>query len=198
MRDMIMMVVVLTALSSVSGAALGFLKDWTEPKIEIQVLELVKGPAVRAMLEGSSNDPINDRFKVVDGEKEESIFVGIFDGNANTVVMETTGTGFADKFGLMVAYNVEDDSIVGLSVTTHKETPGLGGNAKDDPAFAAQFKGFNVSEGDIKVTNDGGSINALAGATITSRAVCKAASNANKKYLELKPQMVEKLKDFSN
>lgn len=198
MREMIKMVVVLTILSSISGAGLAYLKDWTEPKIEIQVLELVKGPAVRFILEGCSNDPINDRFKVTDGEKESSIFVGIFEGKANTVVLETSGKGFADKFGLMAAYNVDDDSIVGISVTTHKETPGLGANAKDDPAFAAQFKGLKVADGDIMVTNDGGNINSLSGATITSKAVCDATNNVNKKYLELKPQMIEKLKGFSN
>ncbi len=198
MREMIKMVVVLTALSSLSGAGLAYLKDWTEPKIEKQVLELVKGPAVRLILEGCSNDPINDRFKVTDGDKESSIFVGIFDGKANTVVLETTGKGFADKFGFMAAYNIEDDSIVGVSVTTHKETPGLGGNAKDDPAFAAQFKGLKATDENIRVTNDGGSINALSGATITSRGVCAATNDINKKYLELKPQMIEKLKGFSN
>ena len=76
----------------------------------------------------------------------------------------------ADKVGLVVAINTEDDTLRGIGVTTHKETPGLGGNAKADPSFAAQFKGKSI-EKEIKVTNDGGEISALSGATITSRAV---------------------------
>jgi electron transport complex protein RnfG len=80
-------------------------------------------------------------------------------------------------------------------VTTHSETPGLGATAKDDPGFVSQFKGMPIQE-TFKVTNDGGKVNALSGATITSRAVCSAASNAGMIYKKLKPQLAEKLKEF--
>jgi electron transport complex protein RnfG len=46
------------------------------------------------------------------------------------------------------------------------------------------------------VTADGGSINALSGATITSRAVSAAATEAEKIYAKLKPQIDDKLKGF--
>ncbi len=118
-----------------------------------------------------------------------------FDGDPNTVAIETFGNGYGDKVGVMIAVNVNNDEIVGLGVTTHKETPGLGGNAKDDPSFAAQFKGLVLGEA-IKVTKDGGSINALGGATITSRGVCSAATDAGAIYKQIKPQVVAKLKDF--
>ena len=81
-------------------------------------------------------------------------------------------------------------------MTTHKETPGLGANAKSDPAFAAQFKGKGIDK-PIQVTNDGGDISALSGATITSRAVCKGTMQAIDTYQKLKPQLLEKLKETS-
>ena len=195
MKEMIKMVVVLTILSSFSGGLLAKLKDGTKDQIEMQELELVKGPAVRAIMKGASNDPVADRLKIKDGEEEYSVFVGVFDGTPNTIAIETIGKGFADNVGVMIGVNVTNDKIVGLGVTTHKETPGLGAQAKDDPSFAAQFKGLTLG-GPVKVTKDGGSINAIGGATITSRGVCGAATEAGAVYQQIKPQLVEKLKDF--
>ena len=195
MREMVKMVVVLTVLSVISGGGLKWLEEFAKPLIENQEMELVKGPAIRQILKEADNDPVNDRFKVKDGESERNVFVGVFGGKANTVALETQVNGFADKVGLVVAINVDDSTLAGIGVTTHKETPGLGGNAKADPSFAAQFKGKSI-EKEIKVTNDGGDINALSGATITSRAVCRGTMQAIETYNSLKPQLLQKLKEM--
>lgn len=195
MRDMIKMVVVLTFLSALSGGLLAYLRTATAAQIERQELELVKGPAIRQILEGATNDPVNDRFKLELDGASHSFFVGVFDGTPNTVVFETTGKGYGDVFGLMVAINIETDQLAGIGVTTHKETPGLGAQAKDDPSFAAQFQGLPVDR-EVKVSKDGGSITALSGATITSRGVCAAATDALAQYREFKPRIVEKVQSF--
>ncbi len=196
MGEMIKMVVVLTVLSVVSGGGLKWLEEFAKPLIENQEMELVKGPAIRQILKEAANDPVTDRFKIQDGETERTVFVGVFDGKPNTIAMETHVSGFADKVGLVVAINVDDNTLTGIGVTTHKETPGLGGNAKADPKFAAQFKGKSI-EKEVLVTNDGGEINALSGATITSRAVCKGTMQAIETYNSLKPQLLEKLKGMN-
>jgi electron transport complex protein RnfG len=49
--------------------------------------------------------------------------------------------------------------------------------------------------GPVKVTQDGGAINAISGATITSRAVCDAVTDALGVYEKLKPQILDKMKD---
>lgn len=193
MGEMIKMVVVLTVLSIVSGGGLSWLKDFTGPKIESQVMNLVKGPAIRQILKDADNDPVEDRFKIQDGETERNIFVGVFDGTADTVVVESSANGFADKVGLVVAINMANDTLRGIAVTTHKETPGLGAMAKDDPNFSAQFSGKAITS-PLKVTNDGGAISALSGATITSRAVCSGVNKAIETYNHLKPQLEEKIK----
>ena len=193
MGEMIKMVVVLTVLSVVSGGSLSWLKDFTEPKIENQVMNLVKGPAIRQMLGDAENDPVEDRFKVADGEKERNVFVGVFNGKANTIVLESSANGYGGPIGLVVAINTEEEKLAGIGVTTHTETPGLGGEAKANPAFAAQFVGKAVTA-PIQVTNDGGAISALSGATITSRAVCKGTMQAIETYNKLKPQLEEKIK----
>jgi electron transport complex protein RnfG len=196
MREMIKMLVVLTILSTVSGGLLAAINNMTKEKIQLQVLEFVKGPAIRKIFEGATNDPIADRFEIKDGDTQRTFFVGVFDGAPKAVAVETFGKGgYGGDVGLMVGINVNEDKLVGVGVTTHSETPGMGARAETDPNFTAQFKGQSLKE-PFKVTQDGGSINALSGATLTSRAVCSAASDAEKLYLDLKPQIVEKLKEF--
>ena len=123
MREMIQMVVVLTILSCISGGLLASIKNGTKEQIEYQQLVFVKGPAIRAILEGSSNDPITDRFKIKDGDIERSFFAGAFDGKANTVTFEALGKGYGGDIGVMVGINLDDDKIVGVGVTTHSEPP---------------------------------------------------------------------------
>jgi len=196
MRELIKMVVVLTVLAVLSGGLLSGFRNATAARIEVQQLKFVKGPAITAILKGVSNDPIKDRFAIKDGETERKVFVGKFDDKANTVVLESFGKGYGGDIGLMVAINMEDDTIVGAGVTTHSETPGLGARAKDDPGLVSQFKSLSINDA-FKVTADGGRVNAMSGATITSRAVCAAATEAGGIYQRMKPQLTEKLKEFN-
>ncbi len=197
MNEMIKMVVVLTILSAFSGGLLAAVRNGTKEKIKNQELTFVKGPAIEKILAGASNDPIQDRFTIKDGDAEATFFVGVFDGKPSKVVFEVSGKGgYGGDIGLMVGMNVETDKIASICVTTHKETPGLGAKAESDPSFAAQFQGLSP-EKEIKVTNDGGAISAISGATITSRAVCAAATDACGIYRKMKPQIQEKLKGFS-
>jgi electron transport complex protein RnfG len=196
MREMIQMIVVLTILSCVSGGLLASIRNGTKEQIEYQQLVFVKGPAIRAILEGSANDPITDRFKIPDGETDRSFFVGVFDGKANTVTFETSGKGYGGEIGVMVGVNLDDDNIVGVGVTTHSETPGIGARAKTDPAFTAQFKGMPL-KGAFDVKTDGGQVDALSGATLTSKGVTAALSDASRIYENLKPQLKDKLTSFN-
>jgi electron transport complex protein RnfG len=96
----------------------------------------------------------------------------------------------------MVGIDVKDDKLLGVGVTTHGETPGMGAKAKTDPSFVSQFKDLPATE-PFKVAADGGSINAISGATITSRAVSAATTDAGKIYQKLKSQIDDKLKGFN-
>ncbi len=195
MNEMIKMVVALTILCGVSGGLLASIHDGTAAQIENQQLKFVKGPAIKSILKGSANDPIADRFKIKDGDIERNFFVGNIGGKANTIAFEGSGKGFGGDLGIMVGVNLDDQKLIGVAVTTHSETPGLGAKAKDDPGFSSQFIGL-PADGNVKVTNDGGNINAISGATITSRAVCNAVTTAMSNYTKLKPQLDQKIKDF--
>ena len=192
MNEMVKMVVVLTVLTAFSGGLLAAIRDGTAERIEMQQLEFVKGPAIKIIMAGAENDPLADRFKIEDGEQEHSVFVGKFDGKANTVAMESFAQGYGGAVGVIVGINLDTDEVIGAQVTTHAETPGLGAKAKDDPAFVSQFEGGDINQ-PFKVAKDGGRINALSGATITSRAVCQAATSVGGVYQTLKPKIQEKI-----
>ncbi|MBI5580842.1 MAG: RnfABCDGE type electron transport complex subunit G [Deltaproteobacteria bacterium] len=195
MRELINMVVVLTGISLASGGLLASLRASTQERIDQQVLEFVKGPSVRGVFKDATNDPIATRFQLKDGQIVRTFFVGELEGSPRGVALEAAGKGYKGEVGLVVAVDTQTGKVIGIEVTTHSETPGLGAKAKTDPAFAAQFKGASVSS-PAKVTQDGGSINAISGATITSRAVAGGVSNAFTIYERLKPQIEQKLKEL--
>jgi electron transport complex protein RnfG len=195
MRDIIRMIVVLGIMAAVSGVVLAGVKSGTAAKIEYQQLKFVKGPAIIEILQGCTNDPLVDRFKIKDGEIERAFYVGVFDGKP-AVAYETFGKGFGGDIGVMVGVNIETDELLGMGVTTHAETPGLGSRAKDDPSFRAQFKGMSITK-PFKVKPDGGQIDAVSGATITSRGVCAGVTDSAGFYKKLKPQIIEQAKAFA-
>ncbi len=95
-----------------------------------------------------------------------------------------TAKGFSAGLQLMFGVDTEG-TLTGLSVVNcSNETPGLGANAAKE-SFYSQFAGMS---GEIAVAKDGGQVEALTGATITSRAVSDSATRAieyvSENYLE--------------
>jgi electron transport complex protein RnfG len=99
--------------------------------------------------------------------------------NSGVAIETYTDKGFSGRFSLMVGF-APDGSISNIEVLEHKETPGLG-TKMALPAFKDQFKGLKLSElpGEkLKVKKDGGSVDAITAATISSRAFCDAVNRA--------------------
>lgn len=197
MREMLSMIMVLTILSAFSGGLLATVRNGTQVQIENQVLKFQKAPAIKSILSDVSNDPLKDRFKITDQDGDVTFFVGKVDGKAQAVTFETKGMGFEGDIGLMVGINLETDEILGVGITTHSETPGVGSRAKDDPRFVAQFAGLAITQ-NFSVKADGGEISAISGATITSKGVCTAARQAQDMYTRLKPEIITQIEKMAN
>ena len=195
MGEMIKMVVVLTILSVLSGGGLALVKEKTANQIEDNQLKFIKGPAVKEILHDATNDPIKDRFKITEGETEHTFFVGVVGGKPDSVVFESSGKGFGGDVGIVLGVNVDTDKLIGVGVTTMSETPGVGSRAKTDPTFVSQFKGQSLDQV-FKVKSDGGQVDAIGGATITSRAISAALTDAAKIYKKMKPEIEQKAKSF--
>ena len=97
----------------------------------------------------------------------------------------------------MVGIDVKSDSIIGVGVTTHSETPGIGARAKDDPKFVSQFAGKPL-DANFNLKGGGGDIDAMAGATVTSKGVSIAAVQAQDLYLRLKPEIEKQIAQMAN
>ncbi len=196
MQELVKMVVILTILSAISGGLLAAVRNGTKDQIELQQLKFDKAPAIKLILADVSNDPLKDRFKIKDGENEVSVFVGKSDGKFKYISIEGIGKGFADNVGLMVGIDIAEDKVIGVGVTSHKETPGIGARAKTDPSFAEKFIGLKLEGSEFKVKDDGGQIDAISGATVTSRGVCMALTEVGNVYKRIKPEILKKIESL--
>jgi len=197
MRDMLKLFVVVTLFGAISGGILAGVRAGTQERIEYQQIKFIKGPAIVQIMKGCTNDPLTTRFKLKDGKKERAFFVGVFGGKPNTVAFEASGKGYGGTLDIIVAVNVDQDEIVGVGVTTHRETPGVGARVQSDPKFVTQFKGQSIKE-PFKVKTEGGNIDAISGATVSSRGVTGAVVASGEIYNRLKPEILEKMKSIKS
>ena len=98
------------------------------------------------------------------------------DGADAGYCVQVTPKGFGGVLTMIVGINA-DGTIAGAKVTSHSETPGLGAKSQADPNWITQYSG-QTADGQLQVTKDGGTINAITGATITSRAVTDGVNTA--------------------
>lgn len=192
MREMLSMIMVLTVLTAVSGGLLAAVKVKTEPQIEEQVLKFQKAPAIKAIFADATNDPIKERFNAKAEGIELQIFPSTLADGVKAVAFEAKGTGFGGSIGLMVGVNIDTDEIIAVRVTTHSETPGIGSRAKEDLSFVGQFAGMSMAS-NFGTKGQGGDIDAMSGATVTSVGVSQAAVAAQDLYKKLKPEIVKQM-----
>lgn len=110
------------------------------------------------------------------------------------VMMPVAPDGYSGDIGLLVAIDCRSDTLMGVRVLWHKETPGLGDwieTAKSD--WIHSFTGHSLTDPDElgwRVEKDGGIFDQVTGATITPRAVVKAVYNTLKYYDRHKAELL--------
>lgn len=187
MIGMLRMVVVLSVLCGLSGFALSYLKMVTAPRIEEQVLTYVQGPALARVFTHTQNSPIADRRKFPLDHGSITVFPALRDGKLVGVALEEQGKGYGGEIGVMVGFNVDSDTLAGIGITTLKETPGLGMRVTEQ-AFSGQFAGARTP---VALASQGGSIDGVSGATISSGGVVTAVNKAVQVYSQLKPEILK-------
>ncbi len=188
MRDIMKMLVVLSGICAISGFALSYLKMITAIPIEEQVLTYVQAPALARVFTNVDNSPVTDRkkFTLKDG-RSIMVFPAHKSGKLIGVALENSGQGFGGDINVMVGFNTSNDTLVGIGVTTMKETPGIG-DVILQPRFTDQFTGKDMN---VAMKSQGGSIDAISGATVSSNGTVAAVANAAKDYAELKEQILK-------
>ena len=182
MREILNMILVLSLICGASGYALSMLKEITAPAIEEQVLTYVQGPAIKGVCPEADNDPIAERKAFTLDGSTIMVFPYKRDGKLLGVALESKGKGFGGDIGVMVGFNLGNDSLIGIGVTEMRETPGLGTKVAE-PKFARQFSGKPLN---VDLTSRGGTIDAVSGATISSAGTVAAVQAAAKDFQALK------------
>ena len=110
------------------------------------------------------------------------------------IIPSTAPDGYSGDIKMIIGINTKDNSIAGVRVLTHKETPGLGDKIdlnKDDWILSFNKKSLsNPSEDKWKVKKDGGEFDQFTGATITPRAVVKRVKETLEYFIENKDKIL--------
>ncbi len=171
------MVLSLTLISLVAAACLGFVYEFTKGPIELTNLNK-KVNAIKQVVPDFNNNPYEEMFRLPTGEGDS---LDVFPAKKDDVVVgyaitTYTRNGFSGNIILIAGFK-PDGTIVNTTVLEHKETPGLG-TKMTEPGFKDQFMGKNPSEFILMVKKDGGPVDAITAATISSRAFCDAVQRA--------------------
>ena len=158
------------------------------------LLAVTNSLTVSKIADNAAQKAAESRKKVLAAEEykpldSDGAVYGAYDeeGNLLGVVITTESSGYGGKMEVMTGVKANGE-VSGVNILSMEETPGLGAKAKED-SFLRQYKGFANS--DLAVSRDGGEIDALSGATITSRAVTRAVNDA----IQLSGQYLVKVSD---
>lgn len=175
------MVITLLAVASVAALSLGAVFNITKAPIEA-AQKKKQEEAIRQVL------PAFDRLeagKAVSsrGTDSLSLFYAYQGDQLVGVAVNTyTNKGFSGLVRLMVGL-LPDGTINNTAVLEHKETPGLGDKMQQSKSpWSLQFNGKNPTTSNIHVKKDGGEVDAITAATISSRAFVDAVLHAHETF----------------
>jgi Na+-translocating ferredoxin:NAD+ oxidoreductase subunit G len=172
------LVITLTIVTLVASLSLGYVYEWTkEPIAQAQMAKQLK--AIESVVSGYDNNPVLESYRLPspDGTDSLEFFPAKKKGELIGVAVKTKSSkGYSGDIWLMVGFNVKGE-IQNIFVIEHKETPGLG-SKMTTPKFLQQFMGRNPATMKLKVKKDGGDVDAITGATISTKAFSGAVQTA--------------------
>ena len=158
----------LLAITAVVAVALAGVNKITAPAIAELNAKNTQA-AIEAVLPGGGEEMAD--FPAVE------LVSKVYASDAGYAIQVTPG-GFDNTITMMVGVD-KSGNVLGIDVISHTETAGLGAVADaETPAGIAFREQFVGTSGSVSVTKDGGAMDAITGATITSRAICAGVNAA--------------------
>ena len=158
----------LLAITAVMAAALAAVNQFTAPKIAQLQAEKTQEAIALVLPGGGEAIPFSDATGLV-----STVYA-----SETGYAVEVKPIGFDNTVTMMVGINKAGE-VLGIQVISHTETAGLGAVAASDNSAGQAFRGqFVGMSGNLAVTKDGGAVDSITGATITSRAVCTGINAA--------------------
>ncbi len=160
--------VTLLVICAVVAALLAAVNSYTAPIIAQRNEEKTQ-LAIEAVLPGGGEE--------AEFEDTTGMVKALYASDSGWAV-QVSVNGFGGAVNMMVGID-RSGNVIGISIISHAETPSLGAVAAENNAagvaFRSQFAGLS---GTLAVSKDGGTVDAISGATITSRAVVEGVNVA--------------------
>ena len=151
-------------ITTIVAGLLGLVNYVTADTIAEQIAQKAEN-AMRQVLEADSYEPLD--------VPEESAVTAAYRAGDRGYVVRVAPNGFGGAIDMMVGVDVSG-AVTGVAIVSQSETASLGANCTRED-FRAQFTG---KSGTLSVSKDGGEIEALTGATVTSRTVTDGVNTA--------------------
>ncbi len=183
------MVLTLLVITGVAGASLGFMFELTKGPIEA-AKKAKQQAAITEVVPGFNNNPADEVYELKSKEGFDlKFFPAKKDGKLIGIAIESMTTkGFSGKIKVMVGLK-PDGTIINYQILEHKETPGLGTKMADwfkTDKGNQSVLGKHPKNNNLTVSKDGGEVDAITAATISSRAFLDAVRVAFETYNENK------------
>lgn len=169
------MVLVLFTITLLSSAAVGGVYTITKEPIAQAKVAAVNNALQQVLpqYEATTSQTIE-----VNDMAVEAYTATVADKAVGYAIKSSSKNGFGGAISLMVGFDTEGN-IININVLEQKETPGLGTKMADEGnALQASLVGKNAGKVNLTVKKDGGDIDALTAATISSRAYAEAVAIA--------------------
>ena len=196
------MVLSLVLIAVVAAAGLAGIYSLTKEKIDDQQNQK-RQAAIREVVLPNAEATVeiqitSDTIREEENGKQWVIHNIHQDGQFIGAAVETSGTGFGGEQKLMIGFNPEGE-IINYTVLEHQETPGLGDKISN--WFKTEKGNQDIrgrKGGELLVKQDGGDVDAITAATISSRAFLKAIREAHSAFKEDEVQEVTGTSQLKN
>lgn len=190
------MLLSLTLISVVIGAILGAMNVITQKPIEEANLQ-ARIEAIKKVVPAFDNNPIETQQSILPEGLKDSIqvFTATQGGHPVGYAIECyTDKGFSGRINLMIGFDATG-KLIDFSVLQHAETPGLGAKIQEwftsssaNPDLIRDVRNLDMTaHHPLSVVKDGGKVDAITAATISSRAFIDAVTTAYEVFLSLAP-----------
>ncbi len=189
-NSLIRLIFVMLIVACGSAAILGFVYDITKEPIKRANDAKELAAISEVIYEEFDNNPFQERTQIPlkKNKGQVTLYPARKDGKIRAVAIKTSSNkAFGGSIELIVGFFL-DGTISGYKVISSKETPGLGSKVSE-PKFSEQFIGIKPKRKTFKVKQDGGEIDAVTAATISSRAVIDAIQKAYDAYHKFSTRM---------
>lgn len=192
------MIIVLTLISAAASFGLAAINRHATPLISENERQFTLRSVVKAIPDSDKPNPCDKAEPKFDNSPDKdavcidghTIYRGRRNGEIVGYAVVSVGEeAYSGTITCLVGLDLQE-RITGLEVLRHAETPGLGAKI-EDCAWRAQMVGKGVDDMVWKVSKDGGDVDQISGATISSRSILYAIEKAQRLLAEKRQQLLE-------